>query len=309
MNKVINIINNKHINKNILYDFVIKSGIKLKYSPNRYSINYLKNLLMKKYKINKKDLVKNNKNKLKYDYCFHLIQGRRDYMEDNITFIKNNNIQFSSIYDGHGGKECSLFLKKYLYKYFCLEFNKNISIKRCFINSYKKIHKSFYYKKIKSGSTCNSMFINKKKNKYYIANVGDSRAILCSNKNTIKQITKDHKPNNSYEKKLIYSKGGFVKDNRVDGILAMSRSIGDRSLSEHLSQIPDIYTGSTKNIKFIVQASDGLYDVLSNTEICNFINNSLKKKINKKDIAKLLVNYAYKKGSYDNISVIITYIH
>ena len=54
------------------------------------------------------------------------IIGRRDSNEDKHKIIENldgsindkNKINFYSLFDGHGGKEVSEFLSKYLYKYF-----------------------------------------------------------------------------------------------------------------------------------------------------------------------------------------------
>lgn len=44
--------------------------------------------------------------------------------------------------------------------------------------------------------------------KLVVANVGDSRAILCRKSDHVKQITVDHEPDK--EKDLVESKGGFV---------------------------------------------------------------------------------------------------
>lgn len=46
--------------------------------------------------------------------------------------------------------------------------------------------------------------------KLVVANVGDSRAILCRESGLVKQITVDHEPEK--ERDLVESKGGFVSE-------------------------------------------------------------------------------------------------
>ena len=87
----------------------------------------------------------------------------------------------------------------------------------------------------------------------------------------------------------------------------MSRAFGDKHLKNIITVEPDIYQFSNKNIKFILQASDGLFDVMSNSEVSNFINRYLNKKEDISIIAKQLVEYAINvRHSQDNTSVIIT---
>jgi hypothetical protein len=58
------------------------------------------------------------------------------------------------------------------------------------------------------------------------ANSGDSRCVMARGNQAL-EMSEDHKPDNEGEKKRIEEAGGFVEDNRVRGILALSRSIGD----------------------------------------------------------------------------------
>ena len=64
------------------------------------------------------------------------------------------------------------------------------------------------------------------KDSIYCANVGDSRAVLCTN-GKAEPLSYDHKPQNDEELDRIEKSGHFVEDDRVDGNLALSRAIGD----------------------------------------------------------------------------------
>ena len=268
----------------------------------------MKKIIISKYNISPKKIYSLNKRNV--NSYFYLLQGRRDYMEDNIFIFKNNLINFSSVFDGHGGSQCSIFLKKNIYNIFQNLYKKYKRFDETLYYTYLTLNKIFLRKKLVSGSTCNTLIINKKLNTFAIANIGDSRIIAYYNKNNkVKQISKDHKPNYKSEKRFIELKGGFVEDNRVNGILAMSRAIGDKKLKNYLNYEPDIYKGNLTGILYFVQASDGLFDVMSNSEICFFINKLINKKTSKKLIVKKLVEYAINiKKSSDNVSVIITFI-
>lgn len=63
-----------------------------------------------------------------------------------------------------------------------------------------------------------------------MANAGDSRAVLAKtsgSKFVAVDMSVDHKPDLPEEKNRIEKAGGFVEDNRVKGILNLSRSLGD----------------------------------------------------------------------------------
>ena len=75
-----------------------------------------------------------------------------------------------------------------------------------------------------AGCTANVALLNS--NELYVANAGDSRAVLC-NKGKAIELSEDHKPDNEKEKDRIIKAGGFISDGRVNANLNLSRAIGD----------------------------------------------------------------------------------
>ena len=126
-------------------------------------------------------------------------------------------MSYFAIFDGHGGELCSSFLKKNFLNYLIEDKNFPNDIKESLLNTIKKIEKEFNNKYVDilnnnidfSGSCALILLIIE--NKIYIANVGDSRAIISLNQgNKIYPLTIDHKPNNPKEFERIIKIGGKV---------------------------------------------------------------------------------------------------
>ena len=92
----------------------------------------------------------------------------------------------------------------------------------------------------------------------YTANVGDARAVLSRAGKAVR-LTYDHKGSDKQEAKRIMDAGGFVMNNRVNGVLAVTRSLGDSSMKEFVVGSP--YTTETElseDDEFLVIACDGV---------------------------------------------------
>lgn len=77
--------------------------------------------------------------------------------------------------------------------------------------------------------------------KLIVANVGDSRGVMCDSRGNAIPLSFDHKPQSAKEHKRIQEAGGFIAFKgvwRVSGILATSRALGDYPLKPNLV-IPD----------------------------------------------------------------------
>ena len=111
------------------------------------------------------------------------------------------------------------------------------------------------------------------------------------------------------EHKRIKEAGGFIGFNgvwRVAGILATSRALGDYPLKDKnlLIAEPDILTFNLKEHKprFLILASDGLWDCFTNEEAIEYI----KERLDEPHFgAKSIILQAYYKGSLDNITVMV----
>ena len=116
----------------------------------------------------------------------------------------------------------------------------------------------------------------------FIANCGDSRAILVSD-DQLAIVTKDHKPNDPIEKARIEQEGGTVAFyySTQTGELSLTRAFGDYNYKKNelkgpcermVSAEPEIYCHERfDKDEFLVLASDGLWDLLSSKHTKKFI--------------------------------------
>lgn len=266
---------------------------------------------------------------MKKIYSYSL-QGRRNYNEDRFFYIENldgkfkdiNNINLLGLFDGHGGKKVSSYLKEHLPLYFLKKYNFDIFSKtslsnKLFIKIFDIVQNNLitiYPIAIKRcGSTacmCIHHINNKNQHKLWVLNVGDSRIIKCNKMNIAEQLSLDHKPNEPSEKSRIEQLGGVIKQEPGDdfriGNLAVSRAFGDLDCIPYVTHTPSIYNYTINNDdKFIIIGCDGVWDVLSNQDAVEYVNSLLMDKKYKGNIAKDLAEYAYNKKSMDNITILV----
>ncbi|KAL5202705.1 hypothetical protein ABZP36_013657 [Zizania latifolia] len=100
-----------------------------------------------------------------------------------------------------------------------------------------------------------------------VANCGDSRAVLSRGGVPV-PLSTDHKPDRPDELERVEAADGKVinwNGCRVLGVLATSRSIGDHHLKPFVSAEPEVTViERTDEDEFLILASDGLWDVVSN---------------------------------------------
>jgi len=272
-------------------------------------------------------------------YGLSSMQGWRIEMEDAHSAVIGipgigENVCWFAVFDGHAGSRVSAHCSNHLLE--C------VSTLEGFRNSIKKEHvisedelkekvtEGILYgfleldeklRKIpevangedKSGTTAVCLLITEK---YFIfSNCGDSRGVLCRNGKPA-LVTVDHKPSNPPERERIQNAGGSVMIQRVNGSLAVSRALGDfeyknveaKGPTEQLvSPEPEFFIKSRDHSEdqFLVLACDGVWDVMTSEDICQFISARMKVTENLETVANEVIDTCLHKGSRDNMSIII----
>jgi serine/threonine protein phosphatase PrpC len=257
-----------------------------------------------------------NKEKLKEEIKFNLSinefqnQSHREYMEDFTLIHPNldNDPQKTlfCLFDGHGGTLSAEICKNNIAQIFTENLSKNNgNIAECFLNTFNELD-SLCLKEdcIEIGNTATVIFIDEKN--LYCANVGDSRAVVIYNESVI-NISYDDNLKDEKEKNRILKENGVIKNKKLNGILSITRAIGDFDQKKnglicvpHLNKREICY-----NDKFVIVASDGIWDVVTNEMLLNVVHRCK----NCEEIAKKIVNLAINLESKDNISCIVIGFH
>ncbi|XP_062014632.1 probable protein phosphatase 2C 28 [Rosa rugosa] len=246
----------------------------------------------------------------KVSHGSHLVSGQMDHgMEDYLAAetrkVNGHQLGLYAIFDGHSGQQVAEYLQAHLFDKILSQPDFWADPKEATKRAYKATDDEILEKVAGSrgGSTAvTAILINGEM--LIVANVGDSRAVLCRD-GVANQLTVDHDPQK--EKDLVESRGGCVVKlpgnvPRVDAQLAMSRAFGDGDLKEHITSEPDISIEKIDTeVDFIILASDGLWKVMSNQGAFDCIRGI----DDAQEAAEKLTQKALSRKSYDDISCIV----
>lgn len=202
---------------------------------------------------------------LNLTYAAVAMQGWRRTQEDThlVSTSLSNGASIFGVFDGHGGREIALFCEQQYVKTLenlesfkkgnmtkaleevAIELDKQLETKEG-QDQVVAISKGIQQEQRDKGNTefsggdaseeilrkipekvgCTACVVLVTATEIYVANVGDSRAVLSQGL-SVYDLSDDHKPENEEEEQRIIKARGNVDNGRVNGELALSRAIGD----------------------------------------------------------------------------------
>lgn len=233
-------------------------------------------------------------------------------MEDQHAVYEDPGRVFFSaeIYDGHGGRQPAQIAADMLTPWFLhawagelgrplRERKSEADILR---EAYLAVDAYIVGRRMQAGTCAVQLYLIGES--FLAANVGDSRVVIGTESGAA-TLTDDHKPHTQGERSRIEALGGSVTMlgvPRVEGVLAISRALGDACLKPYVSAEPRISEGTLGAENDVaVLACDGVWDVLSPDEVIE----EARRQIDPRKGAQEIARMALDKGSMDNITVIV----
>ncbi|KAJ8900722.1 hypothetical protein NDN08_000023 [Rhodosorus marinus] len=254
-------------------------------------------------------------------------EGRRNYMEDRTAWMISRlgfggpQLGIFCVFDGHGGEMAAEYCKKNfvnsLMDHPKLHTDVPAALREIVKTTDDKILGLSETEKNYAGTTLNSVVVVG--NKLYCCNVGDSRAVMSRDGMAL-GLSQDHSALSPAEVRRVRDAGGFVTSRGVNGVITLSRALGDLDLKGHKERTfpgkkfsadliisePDIVEFDVEERdEFVIIATDGLWAKMSNETAVKITKKSLSMYADSERAAKILVKSAYDAGSTDNISAAV----
>lgn len=236
--------------------------------------------------------------------------GLRSEMEDAhaVWDDRETGIFAAEVHDGHSGSAAAALAAEMLTPFFLSrqkELWRGTKARALSAEALREAYLAtdrFIVGRTESGSASATLYLYK--DAFLAAGAGDARIVVGEAGGAV-ALTVDHKPDSPEEKARIEADGGAVISldvSRLQGVLAMSRSLGDAYLKPFVTAEPRIeqgLLGRTNDVAVI--ACDGLWGVMTSEEAVR----TARRAPGPDDAAKALQKEALDRGSTDNITVIV----
>nr|CCA21091.1 protein phosphatase 2C putative [Albugo laibachii Nc14] len=258
---------------------------------------------------------------LNFTYGIASDKGLRMQNEDRTVYqakdISGELVAYFGLYDGHGGAQVCDYLERNLHRIIFDQIATSGHITEAIIKGYASTDDTIFQQEVEHGSTAVSVII--RGSELFLSSLGDSRVVICHDGKATNVFT-PHTPKVSSEYERICAAKGSVIQDRIFGVLGVSRAFGDNDFKTSRGRYKDRFNGDIvsgspdvtsfhidRTMKFILIGCDGLFDILSSQQIVDFVC-SKSNRADAQQVAQDLVAYAISAGSTDNVSVILIYL-
>ncbi|KAF8393297.1 hypothetical protein HHK36_021538 [Tetracentron sinense] len=226
---------------------------------------------------------------------------------------------FYGVFDGHGGKHAADFACNHLLRFIVEDEDFPREIERAVASAFLQTDTAFAEAcsidaALDSGTTALAALVVGRS--LVVANAGDCRAVLCRRGKAI-EMSRDHKPICTKERKRIEALGGYIYDGYLNGQLNVARALGDWHMEGMkgqdggpLSADPELMrTRLTEEDEFLIMGCDGIWDVFRSQNAVDFARRKLQEHNDPVTCSKDLVDEALKRKSGDNLAVVVVCFH
>ncbi|GIQ86599.1 protein phosphatase 2C family, partial [Kipferlia bialata] len=136
--------------------------------------------------------------------------------------------------------------------------------------------------------------------------VGDSRVIL-SRGGSAQRLTVDHRAKtHPSERERIVAQGGYITGDRVNGVISVTRALGDHVLKKFLTCEPEMQSVALRESDdFVIIACDGVWDVVEDQDACDTVISVFQRNGSCQTAADALRRQALSLKTTDNVSVVV----
>ncbi|KAM3196329.1 hypothetical protein ACQJBY_072163 [Aegilops geniculata] len=226
-----------------------------------------------------------------------MLGSYRKIMEDKVslrpsffTWVDGSRMHFFAVFDGHGGPEVSALCRDHMHAILADELARAAADYRKESHQDEEAeHRAWKAALTRSFARADELGVSGVpqgtiggstavvallvRGRIIVANCGDSRAVLCRAGRAV-PLSQDHRLDRPEEMARVTAAGGVVFNYggllRVQGILAKTRALGHTLLKPEVIWEPEItITARSEDDDFMILASDGLWDVMSNQVACS----------------------------------------
>lgn len=210
--------------------------------------------------------------------------GCRPTMEDAFACVPvlTPGTSLFAVFDGHGGAEVAETCKNEIAG--CFRRSEALSKGRV-EDSIRDVIRELDSKEYRKTAGATALIALITETTVFVANVGDCIAVGSFRNGEVRQLSTVHHPQMPVESARINAAGGRVLRHkgevwRVDGVLAVSRAIGDFEFknnpnlppeAQKVVSTPDIEVVPRSELEFIILACDGVWDNMSPVEAAKLV--------------------------------------